>query len=176
MRPNRGRRGGWALLELLVVITAATALLGLAAGLIHQMLKIDGAERSRVVVAADLERLAHDLRSDAHSAARLAESAPGRVILALAESRSVEYTVRGREILRTARRGEKVDHREQYRLPATTVARFESTGDRAGSLIAVVVTADPAASKGRPPEAGYRDYRIEAAVGRDGRLTGGGPR
>ncbi len=77
MIPTRGHRGGWALLELLVVITCATAMLALAVGLIFQMLKVDGAERSRVVAAANLERLARDLRSDAHDSSRLAELAPG---------------------------------------------------------------------------------------------------
>ncbi len=124
--PNQCRRGGWSLLELLAVLAGATALLTLAAGLIFQMLKIGNAERSRVVAASSMERLGHDLRADAHSATKLDELGPGRLLLSLPEGRTVEYNVRGREVVRSSRRGKKVDHREGYGLPPATGVRFES--------------------------------------------------
>jgi type II secretory pathway pseudopilin PulG len=171
MNLARRRRGGWALLELLVVITCATAMLALAVGLIFQMLKIDGAERSRVVASSNLERLARDLRADGHSASQTAEFAPGRLVLTQADGRSVEYAVRPRDILRTSRRGEKVDHREEYRLPEATVARFDSPSEGTRPMVAVVLSLD-ATRPGKTVDPGYRDYRIEAVLGR-GSLAGG---
>ena len=50
----------------------------------------------------------------------------------MGDGRSVEYAVRGgrdRDVVRTVRRGDKAEHREVYRRPAGTFARFESGKD-----------------------------------------------
>jgi hypothetical protein len=169
--PTRRRRG-WSLLELLVVISAATLLLTIAAGLVFQMLKVGGAERSRVVAANNMERLGRDLRADAHAASKVVDLSGGRLLLSLPEGRVVEYSVRGREILRTVRHGEKVHHREEYGLPSGAGPRFESLRDGTRPLIAIVLGADPA-RPGSRVEPGYRDYRIEAVLGRDAALAAG---
>ncbi|HEY2155926.1 MAG TPA: hypothetical protein VGH33_09875 [Isosphaeraceae bacterium] len=174
MSPTRYRRRGSSLLELLAVLAVATALLTIAAGLVFQMLKIGGSERSRVVAAANLERLGHDLRQDVHSATKLDDLGPGRLLLSQPEGRAVEYTVHGRNVLRTVRRGDKVDRREEYGLPSATGLRFESLRDETRSLIAAVLIVDPAARPDRAADPGYRDYRIEAVLGRDAQATSGG--
>jgi type II secretory pathway pseudopilin PulG len=174
MSRTRGRRGGWALLELLVVIACATAALALAVGLIFQMLKVGGAERSRMVAASNLERLARDLRADAHASSRVAEVAPGRLVLAQSDDLSVEYAARSRDVVRTVRRGEKADHFEQYRLPEATAARFESIGGAGRPMVAIVLSIDGARAGKADP--GYRDYRVEAVLGRGPRPAVGGAR
>jgi prepilin-type N-terminal cleavage/methylation domain-containing protein len=174
--PTGYRRRGWSLIELLAVLAVATALLTIAAGLVFQMLKVGGAERSRVVATANMERLGHDLRADAHSATKLDDLGAWRLLLSLPGGRSIEYTVRNREILRTVRRGEKVDHREEYGLPSATRVRFESMRDETRSLVAAVLSFDAAARPDRAADPGYRDYRIEAVLGRDAQLASGGSR
>jgi hypothetical protein len=41
-------------------------------------------------------------------------------------------------------------------------------------LIAAVLIVDPAARPDRAADPGYRDYRIEAVLGRDAQATSGG--
>lgn len=176
MRSARHRRAGWALLELLVVISAVTVLLAMAAGLVFQMLRIDGAERSRVFAAANLERLARDLRGDAHASSGPSEGPADRMVLPQTEGRTVEYAVRPRDVLRTARRGDKVERREEYRVPTATRGRFESTRDGERTIVAFILDPDPSASGGKLADPGYRGFRIEAMTGRDARVGGGGAR
>ena len=176
MIPMRTRRGGWSLLELLVVMTATTAMLAITAGLVLQMLRIGQAERAAVVAVANLERLGRDLRGDARAATGPADVGPSRLVLALPGGRSAEYTLDAREALRTVRRGGKVEHREQYRWPRGAVGRFEATRDGATPVVALVLGVDPAASRASPADPPYRGLRIEAVPGRDARLGGGGPR
>ena len=128
MIPGRIRRRGWSLLELLVVMTAATALLTISAGLVFQMLKIGGAERSRVVVAATLERLGHDLRADAHAATKLGDLAPGSLLLALPEGRTVEEQYDARQ--RAAAPSHERIPNPKFRIPNSFVVELAAGSER----------------------------------------------
>ena len=175
MRSARRRRRGWTLIELIVAVSALAVLMTIMATLMIRLMKLDRAERSRVVVSAALERLARDLRGDARAATAAAEVGGSRLVLPMADGRSVEYAVRGgrdRDVLRTVRRGGKDEHYETYRRPPGTTARFESGRDGTTPLVALAVAPDPGADPSRPADPVYRDYRIEAAVGRDARPAG----
>ena len=175
MIPTRRSRGGWSLIEMVVAISALAVLLMAAGGLVFQMLKVDKAERSRAASGLALDRLARDLRADARASAGPVEVAGARLVLPLDGGRSVEYAVRGgrdRDVVRTVRLGDKAEHHEVYRRPPGTVARFESGRDGPRAVVALVVTTDPAADPGKPADAAYRDFRIEAVPGRDARLVG----
>jgi type II secretory pathway pseudopilin PulG len=167
MSPRRHRRGGWALIELLVVFSVLAVLMTIAAGLVFQMLRIGGSERSRVVVAADLERLARDLRGDGREAAA-PDLRPDRLILSLPGGRAVEYGIARRDVLRTVRRAGKIEHREIYRLPLATTGGFELSREGSRPVIALVLATAADAKPDRPPDPGYRDFRIEAVPGRAG--------
>lgn len=175
MRPTRRARRGWTLIENLVAVSALAVLMTIMATLMIRVIKLDGAERSRVVESAALERLARDLRADARAATGRPEVAVGRLIMATADGGSVEYVVReGRDrgVLRTVRRGGKDERHESYRRPPGTTARFESGRDGPTPLVALAIDPDPAADPARPADPVYRGYRIEAAVGCDARLSG----
>jgi type II secretory pathway pseudopilin PulG len=176
MKPTLRRRPGWSLLELLVVITAVSAMLTLAAMLIFQTLKVGQDERSSTVAAAALERLGGDLRADARAASGPLVLAPTRLVLPAPEGRSIEYTLDRRVALRTVRKGEKVERREQYRWPRGTAGRFEPMRDGPAEGVALALVPDEAASPTRSPDAPYRGFRIEALAGRDTRLGEGGAR
>lgn len=176
MTPDRIRRRGWSLLELLVVITAASAMLTITAGLVFQMLKVGQSERAAVVAVATLERLAHDLRADARAASGPVDLGPDRLMLPMTEGRSVEYILGPREALRTVRRGDKIEHHEPYRWPRGSAARFESTRDGSVPVIALVILPPTAASPAKSSAPTDRGFRIEAIPGRDARLGGGGLR
>ncbi len=161
------RRRGYALIEMVLVISLTALLLSLCAGMIHLLLKLDRAGRSTASEAADLARLARDFRADAHASqadpdGRSAE----KLTLAGAGGRTVEYLVRPRDLLRTVREGDKVRAFETYRTPPRASVRIE-VGDGPRPF-ATVILDRPAEG---PDNNLYRDYRIEAELARDRRLN-----
>ena len=163
------RRRGYALIEVLVLITVVTAMLTLCAGMIHLLMRLDRAGRLAADVANDLDRLTHDFRDDAHASATLDPPAqtPERLTLKIPDGRTVEYQVRPGDVLRTVRQGEKVRRFEVYRRPARASVRIDLTSDGPRRFAALVID--------RPPDgqadSQYRDYRIEAELGKDRRLS-----
>jgi prepilin-type N-terminal cleavage/methylation domain-containing protein len=173
MRPDRRPRRGWSLLELLVVITAVSILMGFTAKLATQLIQYGKSERAAVVAAANLERLGRDLRNDARAATGPAELSETSLVLTQAEGRSIEYLVRPADVLRTIRRSGKTQGFDTYKLPKGTLARFESGRDGGFPSVALFLRLDPATNPGSEAESVYRDYRIEAVPGRDARLVKG---
>jgi type II secretory pathway pseudopilin PulG len=173
MRPRRQLRSGWTLLELLVVITTVSVLLGFTAALVASMMRFGRTERAAVVSAASLERLGRDLRFDARSATGAGELSDTRLVLKMAEGRSVEYLIRPSDVLRTNLRAGKTEAFDTYKLPSGTIAKFEAGRDGTNPTIAFCLRTDPAANPNKPVEPAYRDYRIEAVPGRESRLLKG---
>jgi prepilin-type N-terminal cleavage/methylation domain-containing protein len=173
MRPCRRPRRGWSLLELLVVITVVSILMGFTAALAARMIQYGKGERAAVVAAANLERLGRDLRNDARAANAPAELSETSLVLTQAEGRSIEYLVRPADILRTIRRSGKTEGFDTYKLPTGTLARFESGRDGRFPSVALVLRLNPATNPSSAAESAYRDYRIEAVPGRDSRLARG---
>jgi prepilin-type N-terminal cleavage/methylation domain-containing protein len=173
MRPDRRPRSGWTLLELMVVITAVSILMGFTAALAAQLLRYGKVERAAVVAAANLERLGRDIRNDARVATGPAELSETSLVLTQAEGRSIEYLVRPADILRTIRRSGKTMGFDTYKLPTGTLARFESGRDGGFPSVALVLRLNPATNPSSATESAYRDYRIEAFPGRDARLARG---
>ena len=163
------RRSGYALIELLVVLTISAVMLTLSAGMIHLLLKLDRSGRTASEESADLARLARDFRADAHGSTKSGpiEASAGRMVLKVDADRTVEYQVRPRDILRTAREGEKVRRSETYRRPARTTVRLEVDKEGPRPFATVIVDRPP---DGRD-DSFYRDYRIEAEIGKDHRLN-----
>ncbi len=167
---SRREPRGYALIELLVLITVVAVILGLCGGLIHLLMKLDRGVRAGSDQAADMARLARDFRADAHAATPSDQPdarTPGRLALGLAAGRSVEYLARAADILRTVREGDKVRRRETYRRPARSAVRFDLT--REGSTAFVSLILDRPA--GGPDGPADRDLRIDAALGKDGRFA-----
>ena len=163
------RRVGFALIELLVVITITAVILGLCAGMIHLLLKLDRSGREALERSSDLARLARDFRADAHASARFEpiESSEDRLILGLDGGRTVEYRARPGDILRTVRDGDRARHFETYRRPARASVRYARDGDGPGSFL--ILTIDRPRDGRDDPS--FRDYRIEAELGKARRLN-----
>jgi prepilin-type N-terminal cleavage/methylation domain-containing protein len=164
------RRAGYALIELLVVLTVTAIILTLSAGMIHLLLKLERSSRTASERANDLARLGRDFRADAHASAPVESIrfADHGVTLTLDGGRTVEYQVREGDILRTVREGDKVRRFETYRRPARASVRFSTIDkDIPRPFLALIID--------RPTDArddsSYRDYRIEAELGKDHRLN-----
>ena len=165
---SRDRRG-YALVEMLVVMTVLAVLLTLCAALIHQLLKLSASSRAASDVAADLARLARDFRADAHASAPVEPPGkPGdRLTFPLGGGRAVSYEVREQDILRTVSiEGAKARRFESYRRPARASVHFEidSPGPR---RFATLVIDRPAGGR----DTGlYHEYRVEAELSKDRRI------
>ena len=166
MRTAPNRRPGYALVELIAVITVITVILGLCAGMIHQLVKLDR-DHPRLRSTSRTTSPAWPPTSGPTSTARTQPpSAPMFACSSLTDGLMVEYRILEREIARTVRQGDKIRHRESYRRPRHTSARMENTD---GFLI-IRLDRDPSGQVGSL----YRDFRIEAELGRDRRLSKGG--
>lgn len=167
--PRPTHRRGFSLVELLATITVLTILLGLCAGLIRVLLKLDQSSRDALAVAADSNRLARDFRDDAHSATSSPPPKPSsdRLTWTTADDSEVVYTVRPRDLLREVSRAGKVQHRELYRRPARSSVQFEANLEGTVSLISIVIHRE--ANPNGTSAAG--DDRIDAEFGRIHRLT-----
>ena len=163
------RRRGYALIEVILVVTITAVMLTLCAGMIHLLLRLDRSGRSTAEESADLARLARDFRADAHAATPVApaDRSAEKLTLAVAGGKSVEYLVRPRDVLRTLREGEKVRRFETYRRPPRASVRIFVTGEGPRPF-ATLVFDRPADGR---DDSLYRDYRIEAELGKDSRLT-----
>ncbi len=163
MSRPKPRRSGYALIEVLVLISLVTVMLGLCAGIIHLLLKLDRGGRASSELAADLSRLATDFRVDAHAAVSIE-----KMTLKLPDGRTVEYLVRPGDIVRTLRQGDKVKHYDLYRRPTNADVRIESSRDGATTFASLVIDR-PLDGK---EDSLYRDFRIEAELGQDQRRIG----
>ena len=170
------RRGGYALIELLVVITAPRGHARRSPpGLIHQMLKLDRAERGRRRRGRPTSTgSARDLRADAHAATGPADRRPagsscrsdgGRIGRIRASARATSSGPSGE--------ASKVEHHETYRRPARRVGPVR--GRRAtgrAPVVALVARSDrptrPDADPSLPrlPDRGRARQRTAAWAGR----------
>ena len=131
MSSTRSKRG-MVLIEMLIVITLMGVMLGLSAGLIHLLLKLDRGNRNSAVLAADMTRLAADFRQDIHeaSATDADVQALEKLKLKLGGDRTIEYLVRPIDIVRTLREGGKVKRHDIYRRPVNATVRLEVSRER----------------------------------------------
>ena len=164
------RRRGAFLIEILVTITVLAVLLGLGAGLLHIVLRLDQKGREALNVAADQARLIEVFRADVHAATvdPAPQVAADHLTLAQPESGRIDYTIRTNNLLREVRQGDQIRHREVYRLSPRTSARFEATSESGRPW--VVFRIDPPTTK-----ASGRGVRVEAEAGRLARWIGGKP-
>ena len=166
-RRQHGRQRGFSLVELLATITVLTILLGLCAGLIRVLLKLDQSGRDAMVASADAARLARDFRTDAHqgTGSTPPTPAPDRIGWTTTEDARVSYQIRPHDILREATRAGKVVRRELYRLPSRATARFEATTAAGPVLLSIVMDREA------HPASGFAAAdRIDAEFGRIDRL------
>jgi hypothetical protein len=166
------KRRGYALIEMVVVITLTTALLGLGSLLVNRLMTLERSRRAGLEARATTARLERQFRRDVHAALD-ARAADGALVLSLPEGCGVTY--RGGA-------GEVVVTREPAGVPpdpdfvnTAGAGPREETFRLAGSAVPVLTVAarDGRAFAGLSyPEddrPSARAVRVEAAVGRDHR-------
>jgi type II secretory pathway pseudopilin PulG len=168
-RPRR-RRNGFSLIEILMVMGGVSLLMGLCAGLLHVMLRVDRTGRSHLVETTTIGRLAQQYRRDVH-AARLArptsggDPPAGTLELTLADDRSVSYQSHGHSIDRIEHHRGDMARRETYRLPFCERPGFVVRDDDGLSWAVLRL---PRADEPGPASLRH-DLQLDALVGRDHR-------
>src|SRR5262245_11789114 len=100
-------RRGYALVEMLVVISVMAVIASCMAIALHGMYRADRAARRDLETSASLARLSLHLRADVHAAAR-AEAIEQSLTLQLDNSRSISYKSDSDRVERVVQQGDKV--------------------------------------------------------------------
>jgi prepilin-type N-terminal cleavage/methylation domain-containing protein len=163
------RRRGFSLVECVVaigLIAVAFTTVAVATGGIRRAL---ARLRADVEIELAIERLAIQLRADAHEAlaadlpAPVEQAAPaGSLRLTLNGQRRIDYSIRADRIERVVRRQGTVAHRETYRLPESPAACWALSSEGAAPIVALKIAPAP---PGGADSIARRGVEIQAAVG-----------
>lgn len=160
------RRRGFTLVEMLVVLTIGTVVVGIAVGMLHLLLRTEQAGRDRVPEARILARLAEQFRSDVGAAVRQPRIAKaGEWQFALAGDRVATYRTLPGEVQWDERTADKLVRQESYVLPSGYSATI-AVQNKSTPTVASLVIAD----RGTPQTPG-REMHITAVLGKDHRFT-----
>jgi type II secretory pathway component PulJ len=176
---NAAARKGITIIEVMIVVTCVGVVLGLCAVTIQALLRLEKDGQKRYLSQASLERLARQLRIDAHAAtgARVEAVRKGEsaiLNLSLGSKHSVMYEPRKSAVMRVESRDGNIQRRELYALPAARTIGFELIAEEGRQF--VLLSAERSAKLGDNGSSGA--MHTVALVGKDrGRAAaiGGGP-
>jgi prepilin-type N-terminal cleavage/methylation domain-containing protein len=159
--PGRARHG-FSLIEMTMVMTISSVVLGICTGVLCLLWRSEHAGRNYLHQGTSAARLAQQFCDDIH--ASIAPPEPDQVDkscrLKLAPRRTVVYRMKLGEVSRTEWDGRKLLRQESYDLPETGTARIELTAD-----------SKPAAACLMLPQPFGRAVHVEAVSGRDHRFA-----
>jgi prepilin-type N-terminal cleavage/methylation domain-containing protein len=176
------RSSGYTLIEMIVVMTAGTVLMGIALALLCALLRAEGTGRALVARSTSLSRLAEQFRRDAHASDQAANGiwkSPGKDGLTFrvtspdaagteeeaAPIRSVEYHAEGSAVERSEWTGETLSGRDLFDLGEGYAAKFEIVRADGRQLARLAIVPNDASAVGN------RRLQIEAALGWDHRFA-----
>jgi len=161
---TRNRRGT-TLIEMLVIISVCSVVMGASGVLLHGMYRADKENRLQIANGSAIARLSLQFRRDAHAAgeSELLMEANGKaagLVFRGPFQPTIEYRQQGRAMVRTAKQGDKVVHLDSFALPAGT--EFNWTLEEGQPSVAALRIARPALRGGKLDA--LFPQRIEAIV------------
>lgn len=129
------RRRAFTLIELVLVVGGVTVVLGLCAGLLHALLKLDRSGRQTLADSGNVARLARQFREDVR-ASSTAKAAAAGLDLATGDGPAIAYRVEGTGLIREETLGGAVRSREGYMIDRLGPLGFEVKGSRVRLLLA----------------------------------------
>jgi type II secretory pathway pseudopilin PulG len=157
----KGRRPAKTLIEMLILMSMLSVILGMVATTLIALFKTDRQIRRDLAQQATLARLDNRFRSDVHAAKSC--QVGDACALALPDGRVVHYTPDGERLRREVRRGEAVEHRDAFVLPDTCAIRFQQPEEFSGRLVRLSIAAKEDSDK--PFLTAVRPATIDAAIG-----------
>ncbi|NQU24751.1 MAG: prepilin-type N-terminal cleavage/methylation domain-containing protein [Candidatus Nealsonbacteria bacterium] len=160
------RRRGFSLIELVVVISVGSVLLGVTVGVFHLLFRMEHTARQYVHQSAVTAQLADRFRRDVHQAvdATVADDDAGQ--LTLSPGHTIVYQPRPGELVRVERIDGADRCRETFSLPPQTTVSME-IADVAGSRLVRLRLV----SQGSSGSAPGRELCIEALLASDHRYA-----
>jgi prepilin-type N-terminal cleavage/methylation domain-containing protein len=162
-------RRAFTLIEILVVITVGSVLMGVAVVMLAALLKSEGSSRRHLEYCTILNRLDDQFRDDVHAAAKATPGERGEALeLVMPEpgAKLVRYRFEPGEIVREESEGEKILGRESFTLPEEVSAKFEQKQEGESSML--ILRVEPKAIDGGKIH--YPASSIEAVLSRDRRI------
>ena len=170
-------KSGYTLVEMIVVMTAGTVLMGIAVTLLCALLRAEGTGRALVERSTSLGRLADQFRRDVHAADQAAKGAwemdaegvtlrvPPRRGEPDGQIRSIEYLGEEGTLERLEWVGEELASEESYDVGEGSSAKIKIVPANGRKLVCLAITPKDASL------AHARQLRIEAALGWDHRFA-----
>lgn len=174
-RPHATSRDAYTLLHVLLVMTLMGMLLVISTSTLFTLIHAERNVRQQAFYNSTVSRLSRQLRDDVH-AAGVAELDPNddgpettdRLTLRLPDNRQVWYHIETSRILRTAREGKTILHRESFEAPIRQAVRWELR-QMDGHRVVCLVLPRKLATPGTGPSIA-KTLRITAVVGYDQRF------
>src|SRR6478735_2255858 len=161
---RRCRPAGKSLIEVVVMISLLSIILGLSATSLASLFRLRYTITRDTEQARSIDRLAMRLRQDAHEA--ISASVADDCDLTFSEGKSIRYSFTTPRIVREVREekegAEKIVHRDSFSVPRRSLVTFHREPLESGTLVRVVI--EPENTR-LPPRELPRSARIEAAVG-----------
>ncbi|MFV2067193.1 MAG: Tfp pilus assembly protein FimT/FimU [Pirellulales bacterium] len=175
----RARRGGWNLVELLVVLAILSVLLGAVGIVAQRTMRYGNQLADRANRQASLARLARQFRRDVHASQQVTMSSLGNAPSDVATLRCLaadgtvfDYQMRRGRMVRIERRDDRRIGHETFDVPHGSVMQLEVSGDAPRRLASLRIAwpAEPVARRGDKIQT-PRDQRlvIEALIARNHR-------
>ncbi len=181
-RTNRASlRRGVSLVELLIVISVATVIVGICVTTIHVLLRSERDQSRAIQTAVTISRLSEVFREDVHAASQgellAVEGQPPRLMLTGADGRKIVYSASEHVAERVETASGTPVHRDLFHFPSGSAVRLER--DETPRLVRIAIDI-AAALPHQMPEARNRlapprTVSIEALLDRDHRFAGREP-
>ncbi len=160
----RARRG-LSLIEMLVVVTGGSVLLGISVTTAVLLGRADRTSQEHTRWALAIDRLAAQFREDVHAATLLHATAKAEWRLALDAGRTVTYRLTPESLDREETVAGRTLRRESYAIPDACTTQITLATERTPAVVSLTVAPRQTTSPV------YREMCIDAVLGRDGRFA-----
>ena len=154
------QRNGSTLIELVLSLSAGSAVMLLAISLVHQTMMLTERSRHRSDSSRTLDQLAQNFRRDVHLALELKVDGEGMLSLRGADGSQITYIVQNHSVVRQRKRAAEDKQQESYRLAEDASATFQGIQDPDRATLTVQAEAGLQETMPRV------DLHVEAMLGR----------
>jgi hypothetical protein len=133
------KREAFTLVELTVTMSAGSAMMILAIGMLHQSMSLATVARQRADHQRSLDRLAGEFRQDVHRAVRCTvDTKEDAIELIMPDDNVVTYKVEGNHVARRQPLHDGLSRREAFEFNDSSTATFESLQQPARAVLTVI--------------------------------------
>lgn len=154
------RRTAFTLVELCVTMSAGSAMMVLAIGMLHQSMSLASVSRQRADHQRSLDRLAGEFRRDVHRAVQLSADAQDTIKLIMPDDNIVTYMAIENQVIRRQPLDNGLSRREAFEFDHSSTAKFESLQQPARAVLTIAHQSIGSQMKPRV------DRKVTAVLGR----------